>query len=76
VPACVHHAPALADLSLAVNAVGDRKPPTTKVGDGGEEKRGLHAPTSEIHSLACTSHASVRGCSKGTQLVSKVTHGN
>lgn len=70
VPACVDHALALEDLSLAANAPSNRKPPTVEAREGREENCGLHAPTSESHSLARASHALVSGCLEGMRLVS------
>jgi len=52
VPVRVDYAPALEDLSLAVNALNDHKPLTTEAKEGGEENRGLHAPAGENHKLA------------------------
>jgi hypothetical protein len=66
----IDHTPALEYLFLAVNAATYRKPSTAEAGGGGEENRGLYAPTGENHSLARASHALVRGCLEGMRLVS------
>jgi hypothetical protein len=67
VTARIDHAPALEDLSPAVNDADDCKPLTAEAKKGREENRGLHAPASENHSLAHASHTRVRWCPKGTR---------
>jgi hypothetical protein len=61
---------ALEDLSRAVNAADNHKPPIAEVGERMEENRGLHVLAGVNHSLTRVSHTLMRGWLEGMWLVS------